>query len=140
MREEKQDKPHTVETLVQKYRSLDQTDEGAEIKFDIESKILLHPVKSIIVFVSKSLLVIIDMQGDKLKKENETNQYSHPIKDLEDKEVNLGECQLNLIMDSQHKFDTYQLRYNTGPTEKDGNQFKIINVTVDLEHLEKDLE
>ena len=52
-----------MEELVDKYRSLNVNEEGAKIELPIDSKILLHPKMNILVFVSKSLLVILDMCG-----------------------------------------------------------------------------
>jgi hypothetical protein len=55
--------PQTVENLVDKYRQkCNVNDSGAVVKFNIESKILLHPHMNILLFVSKNLLVIVDLQ------------------------------------------------------------------------------
>ena len=55
--------PQTVESLVDKYRQkCNVNDSGAVVKFNIESKILLHPHMNILLFVSKNLLVIVDLQ------------------------------------------------------------------------------
>ena len=64
------EKPQHVEELVDKYRSLNFNEEGAKIELPIESKILLHPKMNILVFVSKSLLVILDMCGNNLSSVN----------------------------------------------------------------------
>ena len=63
MKKQNDKEPHTVESLVKKYSSLNVNDSGAEVKFTIESKVLLHPTKNILLFVSKNLLVIVDLQN-----------------------------------------------------------------------------
>ena len=46
------EKPHTVESLVEKYKFLEVNQEGAEISEYLSSKVLLHPTRNILIFVS----------------------------------------------------------------------------------------
>ena len=59
---------------------------------------------------------------------------------MDDKEKDKGWCQIHLVKDKDKKYDTYQLRYNTGATTEGGNDFKLINVKIDLENLANDLK